>query len=171
MAATEEQRLEAWASYREKLGQPLDSPDFDKDFQQSILAEVAKMETQSDDQVEEVLDSKISVGDVNRALTNASNGKACGGDRTRNEMFKYGGDWMAPLLARYFSRLFAFESSPTEWGRGVLTNLFKDGDPADLGNYRRHCLDELPGEAVSLCPSTSGVYFCGGPHIGGTGGL
>eukprot|EP00808_Paulinella_micropora_P020213 g34498.t1 len=82
--------------------------------------------------------------ELEKCLEKAQFGKACGSDKTRNEMFKCGGVTMGQLL-RVFNFLRDFETTPDDWGMGTLVNLYKDGDPADLGKgiALMNCLGKL----------------------------
>eukprot|EP00808_Paulinella_micropora_P016957 g76094.t1 len=81
------------------------------------------------------LDGEFTMEELEACLEKAQFGKACGSDETRNEMFKCGGVTMRQLLLRVFNFLRIIETTPDDWGIGTLVNLYKDGDPADLGNY------------------------------------
>eukprot|EP00808_Paulinella_micropora_P031823 g62147.t1 len=87
-------------------------------------------------QAEIDLDGEFTLEELEECLEQAQFGKACGNDETRNEMFKCGGATMRQLLLRMFNFLRDIETTPDDWGMGTLVNLYKDGDPADLGNYR-----------------------------------
>eukprot|EP00808_Paulinella_micropora_P010839 g48737.t1 len=87
-------------------------------------------------QAEIDLDGEFTLEELEECLEQAQFGKACGNDETRNEMFKCGGATMRQLLLRVFNFLRDIETTPDDWGMGTLVNLYKDGDPADLGNYR-----------------------------------
>eukprot|EP00808_Paulinella_micropora_P026740 g62074.t1 len=87
-------------------------------------------------QAEIELDGEFTLEELEECLEQAQFGKACGNDETRNEMFKCGGATMRQLLLRVFNFLWDIETTPDDWGMGTLVNLYKDGDPADLGNYR-----------------------------------
>eukprot|EP00808_Paulinella_micropora_P014008 g34036.t1 len=87
-------------------------------------------------QAEIDLDGEFTLEELEECLEQAQFGKACGSDETRNEMFKCGGATMRQLLLRVFNFLRDIETTPDDWGMGTLVNLYKDGDPADLGNYR-----------------------------------
>eukprot|EP00808_Paulinella_micropora_P031002 g78638.t1 len=98
-------------------------------------------------QAEIDLDGEFTLEELEECLEQAQFGKACGNDETRNEMFKCGGATMRQLLLRMFNFLRDIETTPDDWGMGTLVNLYKDGDPADLGNYRgialMSCLGKL----------------------------
>eukprot|EP00808_Paulinella_micropora_P013721 g41555.t1 len=87
-------------------------------------------------QAEIDLDGEFTLEELEECFEQAQFGKACGNDETRNEMFKCGGATMRQLLLRMFNFLRDIETTPDDWGMGTLVNLYKDGDPAGLGNYR-----------------------------------
>ncbi len=137
LATSRKDRLKATADYREELGRALNKPTFDADFKAETEAELRRLLHESPNQeVIGELDGEISPEEVKAVLKKAGRWKAAGKDRTRNGMFKYGGTTMVSLLVRLFNWLMGMEVTPSDWGHAVIVNLFKDGDPADLGNYR-----------------------------------
>jgi hypothetical protein len=137
LATSKKERLEASADYREELGRALYRPTFDAGFKEQTELELERLCFQSADQeVDETLDASITPEEVKATLAKAGRGKAAGKDRSRNSMFKYGGEYMVELLTMLFNWLMETEITPTDWGHAVIFNLFKEGDPADLGNYR-----------------------------------
>eukprot|EP00808_Paulinella_micropora_P032016 g23512.t1 len=147
MATTQTERLDTVTRYRAKLGAPLQNPSFDETFRTTIEARMAKHLRDSVAQAEIDLDGEFTLEELEECFEQAQFGKACGSDETRNEMFKCGGATMRQLLLRVFNFLRDIETTPDDWGMGTLVNLYKDGDPADLGNYRgialMSCLGKL----------------------------
>eukprot|EP00808_Paulinella_micropora_P019510 g32959.t1 len=97
-------------------------------------------------QAEIDLDGDFTLEELEECFEQAQFGKACGSDETRHEMFKCGGATMRQLLLRVFNFLRDIETTPDDWGMGTLVNLYKDGDPADLGNYRGIALTSCLGQ-------------------------
>ena len=137
LATSTKQRRAAAVDYREELGKALYRPTFEAGFKQEKERELQRMMFSSPQQDHnEDLDGKITPRELQAVLAKAGCGKAAGKDGTRNAMFKYGGKTMSTLLLELFNWLRDLEVTPTDWGHAVIINLFKDGDPADLGNYR-----------------------------------
>ena len=137
LATSTKQRRAAAADYREELGKALYRPTFEAGFKQEKERELRRMMFSSPQQEHnEDLDGEITSRELQAVLAKAGCGKAAGKDGTRNAMFKYGGKTMSTLLLKLFNWLRDLEVTPTDWGHAVIINLFKDGDPADLGNYR-----------------------------------
>ena len=137
LASSHSDRLSAAASYREELGRALYRPTFDAGFKAQAEEEVERMLFDSPLQEDDAdLDGTISPDEVKAVLARAATGKAAGKDQTRNSMFKYGGATMVDQLTELFNWLRELEVTPSDWGHAVIINLFKDGDPADMGNYR-----------------------------------
>eukprot|EP00808_Paulinella_micropora_P009797 g75099.t1 len=92
-------------------------------------------ERESVAQAEIYLEGEFTMEGPEECLEKAQFGKACGSDATRKEMLNCGGVTMRQLLLRMFNFLRDIETTPDDWGMCTFVNLYKDGDPADLGNY------------------------------------
>lgn len=136
LATSSAQRKDAVADYREELGKALHNPTFDSRFYHDTQAEMEALGYASAHEQDTHLDGTITNEETTNAVSKAKYGKACGKDLTRNDMFKCGGETMIQALTNLFNWLRDLEVTPSDWGSAVIVNLYKDGDPADLGNYR-----------------------------------
>lgn len=62
--------------------------------------------------------------------------KAAGPDRINNELIKNGGDELITRIYDLITEIWKEETMPMEWGTGLLTPLYKKGDPTQCSNYR-----------------------------------
>ena len=62
------------------------------------------------------------------------------------ELLKYGSSGMVCLLEQLFSVVWHEETVPSQWGEGLIVNLFKKGDREDPGNYRGITLLSVVGK-------------------------
>ena len=82
------------------------------------------------------LNADFTREEVEHAIQKLQNGKACGEDQLRNEMFKLGGGIMVTLLLQLFKYINDQGAVADDWRKATVVNLFKDGDPLDPSNYR-----------------------------------
>ena len=136
LATSEEERLEAWAEYQEKLGSRLEDPAFDQRFATEVEAKVSELARLSPTLPASPLDGNFTKEEIKSAITRLKLGKASGADLVTNDMLKIGGDTMLKLLSRLFQWLNEAEVVPEQWCHAIVTNIFKKGDPADPSNYR-----------------------------------
>ena len=136
LATSEEERLEAWAEYQEKLGSRLEDPALDQRFATEVEAKVSELARLSPTLPASPLDGNFTKEEIKSAITRLKLGKASGADLVTNDMLKIGGDTMLKLLSRLFQWLNEAEVVPEQWCHAIVTNIFKKGDPADPSNYR-----------------------------------
>jgi hypothetical protein len=136
MATSEEDILEEWADYQERLGAPSPVPRQDAAFEQQVAERVRQCAEDSPDQPETELDGEFSEEEVFEATEALQFNKASGIDGTKNEMFKCGGEPMGAAVGKLMNWLRRNEFWPADWQQSVVQNLFKEGDKADQGNYR-----------------------------------
>ena len=84
----------------------------------------------------EDLDKSISIEEIRNAVRKLKKGKATGEDEILNETLKYGGEVMINVLHYLFNMIWTEERIPDQWGRAVVTPLYKKGDKHDPLNYR-----------------------------------
>ena len=62
------------------------------------------------------------------------------------EFMKYGGEEMHTMMVILYNWIWKNEYAPRTWREGVVVNLFKKGDKADPGKYRRITLLRTVGK-------------------------
>src|ERR1700722_14541118 len=92
--------------------------------------------------IEGELDKDIEMGELERALKKAGNGKAAGDDGCINEILKNGGDAMKDSLLLLFKIMWEEERVPKDWARAI----YKEGDRKNVDNYRGITLLSVVGK-------------------------
>eukprot|EP00808_Paulinella_micropora_P019838 g31087.t1 len=82
------------------------------------------------------LDYDYTEKEVELCQENLQNHKACSPDKIKNEMLKYGGTRIVSFLVRFFNWLKSCEYTPSDWGKAIIVNIPKGGDPTDPENWR-----------------------------------
>lgn len=83
-----------------------------------------------------LLDDDYTEEEVKLCQKNLQNHKACSPDKIKNEMLKYGGTRIVSFLVRFFNWLKSCEYTPSDWGKAIIVNIPKGGDPTDPENWR-----------------------------------
>ena len=78
----------------------------------------------------------IQEGEVKRAIQQMKNGKSPGIDGLPAELFKNAGQDMMKWIHRLMANAWTQETIPDEWGRAIITPVFKKGDHQKCENYR-----------------------------------
>jgi hypothetical protein len=94
-------------------------------------------------------DDPITEDEVAGAVARLKCGKASGIDEVITEWLIYGGEWMTKALWAIISKAWESELLPEDWSRGIISPIFKDGDPADPLNYRGITLLSVVGKTYA----------------------
>jgi len=162
LACTLREKLEEWEQYRQRMVVPKDNQFLEEACVEELGSDedVALIEPErtarepfryNDDlrdqfeamvQAEEVrdelgpLDYDYTEAEVKLCQGNLQNHKACSPDKIKNEMLKYGGAQIVSFLVRFFNWLKSCECTPSDWGKAIIVNIPKGGDPTDPENWR-----------------------------------
>ena len=63
-------------------------------------------------------------------------GKAAGHDQVVAEILKRGGEKVERVVYLLCRRAWREENLPTDWTRGIIFPIYKDGEKKDINNYR-----------------------------------
>ena len=87
----------------------------------------------------------VSTEAVKYVCDKAKRNKACGPDGCFYENFKFGGDKLLSLCARFFTAMLTFSHCPSDMKRGEIIVLHKGGDKTqnDPNNYRAITLSSV----------------------------
>ncbi|PNH00262.1 LINE-1 reverse transcriptase, partial [Tetrabaena socialis] len=85
---------------------------------------------------DEVGRPEVSSIEVARALRATPRGKAPGWDGLPADLYKAFSRQFSPLLAALYTAISATGTMPARFTDGIITVLFKKGDPTEPGNYR-----------------------------------
>jgi Reverse transcriptase (RNA-dependent DNA polymerase) len=81
-------------------------------------------------------DPTVTVSEIRQALRHSRPGTCPGFDGIPVELYRKAGQPMLQLLARVFSAVADTGTTPSNFLDGVVTSIFKDGDPTLPSNYR-----------------------------------
>jgi hypothetical protein len=81
-------------------------------------------------------DPTVTAAEVRRALRHSKPGTCPGFDGIPVELYRKAGQPMLQLLARVFSAMAVTGTTPSNFLDGVVSSIFKDGDPTLPSNYR-----------------------------------
>ena len=169
LAASEEQILEVWEGHLKSLGTPRAHPLEDLEFadrvrthnaRRSVLSPLLQVEAGS-------MDRQFDDDEIAEGIKRLAYYKAQAADGTLNPMYKCGGAEMVQHLKALFNHLLEREIVPASWQEATVINLFKEGDPADPGNYRGIALISCLGKlylslwATRLAEHAEGVLSDG----------
>ena len=101
------------------------------------------------------LDSDISLEELKQATFHQKNNSSYGLDNICSEAIKSSFDITSPFLLKIVNQIFNSGEYPESWARGIITPIFKSGDPNLAKNYR--------GITVGSCLSkyTHNYYLTG----------
>ena len=88
------------------------------------------------EEYELVLNSPITVEEVNKSILKLKNGKAQGTDGFGAEFYKYTRQSITPLLHSLFNKIFSTGVFPEVWRDSIIVPIHKSGSKDDLSNYR-----------------------------------
>ena len=78
----------------------------------------------------------MSVGEVQKPVTNLMSGKACGLEHTHAEMLKTGGKDVILFITKLFNTIFDKGVYPSDWAKAIIVPIHKKGDIHLADNYR-----------------------------------
>ena len=129
-----------WANYFASLYTPIESPNFDDSFKQTVSSYV-----QSQNQPVNTDDIVISSEEVESAVRLAHKGKACGEDGIFYEHVIFGGIQLFQILSKLFSAMIRLSYVPAVIKKGVIITLYKGGNKRkdDPDSYRAITLSSV----------------------------
>ena len=96
----------------------------------------------------DILNGKIQLDEVEKALGRIRKGKASGIDGIPIELYSSDIKYVTPLLTTLFNTIFDLADYPDDWTQGLIYPVHKKGDKSDPQNYRK----------VSLISSLAKVF-------------
>ena len=119
-----------WAEHFQELATPLSNPKFDEQYKQMVDADVQKKEEESSP-----IDP-VSVKEVKTALKRLNNNKAEDIMGLTAEHCKLAGHELSDFLTCFLNYVIDTGTVSMVLKEGILTPIFKKGDPSNPGNYR-----------------------------------
>ncbi|CAG2255579.1 unnamed protein product [Mytilus edulis] len=134
---TEEEILDTWASYYEKLATPVDNPDFDDTYKLIVEQDISAL-TDTYTNNRDTL-APVSEKEVVQIINSLKNGKAPDASRVTCEHLKFGGKTLSYVLTSIITFSFSNHIIPTVFKNGLACPVFKKkGKPKeDPGSYRK----------------------------------
>ena len=155
--------LEVWREAFKRLGAvDGDEKAFKAEFLEEIQQEVSREMAISHlfDSLNIDLNKPISEDEVVDIIAELKQGKAAGVDAMINEIFRYGGPGIGKATARLCEEMFRVERVPTDWARGLIFPLFKDGDARVPDNYRGITLLSVVGKIYTSILNARVTLWC-----------
>ena len=95
------------------------------------------------------LDAPIAYAETTAAILRLKLGKASGVDEVVAEVIVRGGELVTNAIHMVCEKVWTEEKLPTEWTRGIIFPIYKDGEKKDTGNYRGITLLSIVGKVYS----------------------
>ena len=92
---------------------------------------------------------EITKAEIHKALNSLKNGKAAGTDNIPAEALKEGGRDIVDQLHQLLNLIWTTEEMPTEWKKGLLVKLPKQGDLSQCGKWRGITLLSIPSKVLT----------------------
>jgi hypothetical protein len=154
---------EVWKESFRLLGVE-DSKDtrFDVDFGEKIVnqQEEIREESYHPTNFNSRLDSPININETVEAIKRLKLGKAAGNDQVVAEILMKGGDQVAFSVFLLCQKVWREEKLPTDWTRGIIFPIFKDGDKKDTANYRGITLLSIVGKVYAQVINERLMSWC-----------
>ena len=95
------------------------------------------------------LDLEPDLGEIEKAISQLSDGKAPGVDMIPGEIFKHGGLLLKETLWKLILDVWREVEIPSDWRNASMITIFKKGDRSDCGNYRGISLLSIAGKVLA----------------------
>jgi hypothetical protein len=155
--------LEVWKESFRLLGVEDRKDDkFDVEFGESVVKEQEEIEAESyhSHNYNQELDTPIHPTEITGAIRRLKQGKAAGNDEVVAEVLKKGGDQVEYSMYLLCSKVWNEEKLPTDWTRGMIFPIYKDGDEKDTSNYRGITLLSIVGKVYAQVINERLMMWC-----------
>ena len=150
--SSEEGVKEVWKEAFRVLGIENENDNkFDVEFGKQVTREQEEIHQRSYDQrnFNECLDSQITDKEVGMAIGSLKQGKSAGNDQVVAEILVKGGGRVISAVRMMCEKAWEEEKLPTEWTRGIIFPIYKDGEKKDTNNYRGITLLSIVGKVYA----------------------
>ena len=147
-----EEVKEVWKEAFRVLGiEDIQDERFDTQFCKDTIEKQKEIEVNSysEENVKEELDREIEEKETQDAVIRLKTGKAGGCDEVVAEVLKKGGENIVKALHKMCEKVWQEETLPTDWTRGIIFPIYKDGDNRDPSNYRGITLLSIVGKVYA----------------------
>jgi len=160
---SEEGIMRVWKEAFHLLGvEDVKDSKFDQKFCEKVLEQQEETYNESYDStnVKKELDTPIELAETEEAIQRLKLGKAAGSDEIVAEVLKRGGDNVAKAVHTLCQKVWKEEDLPTDWTRGVIFPIYKDGDKRDPLNYRGITLLSIVGKIYAQIINERLIRWC-----------
>ena len=143
---------EVWKEAFRVLGiEDTEDNKFDTQFCKDTIEKhkTLRVESYAEENVKEELDREIEEKETQDAVMRLKTGKAGGCDEVVAEVLKKGGENIVRALHKLCEKVWEEETLPTDWTRGIVFPIYKDGDKRDPSNYRGITLLSIVGKVYA----------------------
>ena len=154
---------EVWKEAYRTLGKDDENDTkFNKEFRTCVIENQEMIYERSfePDNVCANLDEPIELEEVEDAIRRLKLAKAPGNDQIVAEVLKRGGDQVAKAVHSLCTKAWREEKLPTEWTRGIIFPVYKDGDKRDTSNYRGITLLSIVGKVYGQVINERLMKWC-----------
>ena len=131
---TQDQIREGWATHFQQLATPLENPRFDQSYKQLVDADIEAIENLCKEECSPM--EPVTESEVATALKRLNNNKAVNIMGLTSEHFKIAGQEIIEFLVCLLNYIIASKSISIVLKEGIMTPIYKKGDPTNPGNYR-----------------------------------
>ncbi|MCG7892397.1 MAG: reverse transcriptase family protein, partial [Candidatus Thiodiazotropha endolucinida] len=131
---TPEEMRQGWATHFQTLATPLDNPSFDKQYKQMVDADVECIESMCREENSPI--APITESEVRTAMKRLNNNKAVDIMGLTSEHYKLASFEVTDFLTSLLNYLADSGTISAVLKEGILTPIYKKGDPTNPGNYR-----------------------------------
>jgi len=154
---------EVWRDTFRALGSEDEKNDnFDINFRKEVInnQELIYDESFEPTNACDELDGPLELQEVTEAIARLKLGKAPGHDGIVAEVLKKGGDQVTNAVFALCSKVWRTEILPTDWTRGIIFPILKDGDERDTSNYRGITLLSIVGKVYAHVINARLMSWC-----------
>ena len=131
---TTEDVCQGWATHFQKLATPLQNENFDEEYKELVDQDIQSI--QAICKAAERPINPVTQDEVQKALNKLKNNKAMDTMGLCSEHLKLGGQPVIEFVTGMLNCLIKAKAVSSVLKEGLLTPIYKKGDPADPGNYR-----------------------------------
>ena len=131
---TGEEKCKAWASHFQKLALPLENENFDNEYKLLVDMDIESITAICEAESKNI--DPLTEQEATKALRKLKNNKAADSIGLCGEHLKLGGTPVVGLITSSLNCLIRARAVTAVLKKGIITPIYKKGDPTNPGNYR-----------------------------------